>query len=376
MAMRLNSATGRPLAALALLATLCACASTAADPSGAARSSGWRIVERTGEARYLPPESAAWMAATTGQALSGGSEVATGPGGRLIVDAPGRNLSVGPDSRFVLPGEDDDAWLEQRGGWLRYRIAAGGAHPFRIHTRSLELELSSGVVDVHVNHLATEVTVKEGQVRVATPDGLRQTQMLAGQTARAGEAGGAALALRLAPGEPLQTIEPVVVPASQPKPAPAGSAPVPATAESSVAPPAPPQPATTLTPLMRAGTEPPAPPQPATTLTPLVRAGTEPPLLPGAADPEGARPQPLLRDPAPANPAPEMQQAGRATPGARTGGPSGRPGAARVFGAIVPATRPTGPAAVRRSQFERLTAGVLDGIQPPHPALFEPNSIR
>jgi hypothetical protein len=46
------------------------------------------------------------------------------------------------------------------------------------------------------------------------------------------------------------------------------------------------------------------------------------------------------------------------------------------LGAIVPATRPTGPAAARRSQFERLTAGVLDGIQPPHPALSEPNSIR
>jgi hypothetical protein len=356
MAMRLNSATGRSLAALALLATLCACASMATDPSGAVRPSGWRIVERTGEARYLPPESAAWMMASTGQALAGGSEVATGPGGRLIVDAPGRNLSVGPDSRFVLPGEDDDAWLEQRGGWLRYRIAAGGAQPFRIHTRSLELELSSGVVDVHVNHLATEVTVKEGQVRVATPDGLRQTQMLAGHTARAGAAGGAALAVRLAPGEPLQAIEPVVVPASQPKRAPAGSASAPATAQSDAAPP--------------------APGEPATTLTPLARSGTEPPLLPRATDSEGARPQPLLHDPAPAPSPSEMQEAGRATPGARIGGSSGRPGAARVFGAIVPATRPTGPAAVRRSQFERLTAGVLDGIQPPHPALFEPNSIR
>ena len=356
MAMRLNSATGRPLAALALLALLCACASTAADPSGAARPSGWRIVERTGEARCLPPERAAWMTATTGQALAGGSEVATGAGGRLIVDAPGRNLSVGPDSRFVLPREDDHSWLEQRAGWLRYRIAAAAPQPFRIHTRSLELELSSGVVDVHVNHLATEVTVKEGQVRVATPDGLRQTQMLAGHSARAGEPGATALAVRLAPGEPLQAIEPVVVPASQPKPVPAGSAPSPATVESIAVPP--------------------APAEPATSLTPLVRAGAEPPLLPGATDPEKPRPLPLLHDAPPAKSASETQEADRAIPGARIGGSGGRPGAARVFGAIVPATRPTGPAAVRRSQFERLTAGVLDGIQPPHPALSEPNSIR
>lgn len=353
MAMRLKSATGRPLAALALLAGLCACAGTATDPFVAAQSRGWRIVERTGEARYLPPASAAWITATTGQGLAGGSEVATGPGGRLIVDATGRNLSVGPDSRFVLPGEDRDAWLEQRAGWLRYRIAAATAQPFRIHTRSLELEVSSGVVDVHVNHLATEVTVKEGQVRVATPDGLRETQMLAGHTARAGEAGGAALAVRLAPGEQLQAIEPVVVPAMRPKPAPAD---VEAPAESSAAPP--------------------APPEPATTLTPLVHAGTEPRPLPQAADPERARPQPLLREPAPATSGSKMRETGRVTAGTSIGGPGGGPGPARVFGAIVPASRPTGPAALRRSQFERLTAGVLDGIQPPHPARSQPSSIR
>ena len=97
----------------------------------------------------------------------------------------------------MLPGEE--AWLEQRAGWLRYRVARGGA-TVRIHTRSLELEVASGVVDVHVNHLETEVTIKEGQARVTTPDGLRQTQMLAGQSARAGDPGVTALAVRLAPG--------------------------------------------------------------------------------------------------------------------------------------------------------------------------------
>jgi hypothetical protein len=224
MAMRLISATGQPLAALALLAALCACSTTGSAPSVETRAPGWRIVERTGVARYMPPENAAWIPATIGQALAEGSEVTTGTGGRLIIDAPRRHLSVGPDSHFVLPGEDGDASLEQRAGWLRYRIAEGAAQPFRIYTRSLELQLSSGVVDVQINHLATEVTVKEGQVRVTTPDGLRQTQMIAGQSARAGEAGGTVLAVRLAPDQPLQPIESVIVPALQPKPGPAGGA--------------------------------------------------------------------------------------------------------------------------------------------------------
>jgi hypothetical protein len=353
MAMRLISATGQPLAALALLAGLCACATTAATPSVETPPPGWRIVERTGEARYLPPDNAAWVAATTGQALAGGSEIATGVGGRLIVDAPGRHLSVGPDSRFVLPGQD--TWLEQRAGWLRYRIAAA-AQPFRIHTRSLELEVSSGVVDVHVNHLATEVTVKEGQVRVATPDGLRQTQMLAGQSARAGDVG-IALAVRLAPGQALQPIEPVVLPALQPKPAPPGMA-------AATAPEAPP---TAI---------PPAPSTSAPAAAASVRAGAEPLVLRQPTAPATMGPQPLANDPAAAT-ARLGHGANPALRATRVESAGGRPaGADGSVGAIATASRPADPAAIRRSKFERLTAGVLDGIQPPQPARLEPGPIR
>ena len=219
MAKRLVPASSRPLAALALLGALCACASTSAERP-TAQPAGWRIVERTGEARHLPPAAGAWLSATIGEALADGSEVSTGRGARLIVDAPGRNISVGPNSRFVLPGSDGDDLLDQRAGSLRYRVAEA-AEPLHIHTRSLELELVAGVVDVHVNDLATEVSVKEGQVRVATPDGLRQTQIIAGQSAHAGTSDEVQLAVRSAPGGPFQPVEQVIVPAIQPKAAPA-----------------------------------------------------------------------------------------------------------------------------------------------------------
>lgn len=356
MAMRLTSANGQPLAALALLAALCACATTATEPSVETRMPGWRIVERTGEARYSPPGSATWMSATTGQALAGGSEVATGRGGRLIVDAPGRHLSVGPDSRFVLPDGNGYAWLEQRAGWLRYRIAAAGAQPFRVHTRSLELELSSGVVDVHVNHLATEITVTEGQVRVATPDGLRQSQMIAGQSARAGDAGGAALAVRLAPGQPLQPIEPVVMPAVQPKRAPAGTAALKAPARSSTA-------------------GQPAAPEPQQVITPAVPAGAGPRVLRQATARQGAPPQPVAGDSPPA--ALAKHAADPALQAARIEAPAGGRGAIDPpVVASAPASRPSDPAAIRRSTFERLTAGMLEGVHPPHPAPSGRSSIR
>ena len=216
MAKRLVPVGSRPLAALALLGALCACATTSAEPRPTTQPAGWRIVERTGEARHLQPTAVGWLSATIGEALADGSEVSTGRGSRLIVDAPGRNISAGPNSRFVLPGGDRNDRLDQQAGSLRYRVAAA-ARPLQIHTQSLELELLAGVVDVHVNHLETAVTVKEGQVRVATPDGLRQTQMIAGQSAQAGGAGAVQLAVRLAPGAKLQLVELLIVPAIQPK---------------------------------------------------------------------------------------------------------------------------------------------------------------
>jgi hypothetical protein len=348
MAMRLTSATGRPLAALALLAALCACATTALEPSVGTPAAGWRIVERTGQARYSPPESGIWLAATTGQTLAAGSEVATGRGGRLIVDAPARNLSVGPDSHFVLPDGDWDDRLEQRAGWLRYRIAAAGTQPFRIRTRSLELELSSGVVDVDVDDLATEVMVKEGQVRVATPDGLRQSQMIAGQSARAGDPR-TELAVRLAPDQPLQPVEPVVVPAMQPKRAPAGA---PAGAPTARAAPVPPEPA----------------------LTPATPSRSEPLVLPSAMAPQNAKRPAVADDSLAAGAASDKAQGLTA---GRVEGTAGRPGApGRVTEAIAPAPRPSGPAAIRGTKFERLSAGVIDGIRPAQPAGSEQRPTR
>lgn len=358
MAMRLISATGQRLAALALLAALCACATTATELPTEMRPAGWRIVERTGEARYSPPEGAVWVSATTGQALAGGSEVATGRGGRLIVDAPGRHISVGPDSRFVLPDGDRDEWLEQRAGWLRYRIAEAGAQPFRIYTRSLELELSSGVVDVHVNHLATEVTVMEGQVRVATPDGLRQSQMIAGQSARAGGTGNTELAVRLAPGQALQPVEPVIVPALHSKRKPAD-------ASATRAPPSSPTAAEPAHPSLEPAVTPSGLPQ-------------EPLVLRQATASRNARAHSVLSDPPPpAEAALEKDDADLAMTAATAGRPRGRADAAdRVVEAIQPGPKETGPAAIRRSKFERLTAGMIDGIQPPYPAPSQHRPIR
>jgi hypothetical protein len=353
MAKRLVAANGRRLAALALLGGLCACATTSAEPRPEAQSAGWRIVERIGEARYVPPGAAAWVAATIGETLADGSEVSTGRGGRLIVDAPARHISVGPDSRFVLPDRDRNDRLDQRAGWLRYRIAEAEAQPFRIHTRSLELELLAGVVDVHVNHLATEVTVKEGQVRVATPDGLRQSQMIAGQSAHAGGSDVMQLAVRRAPGAALQPVEPVIVPALHAKSTPSET---PRTSTPANSPPA------GLTALLPPATA---------TAPPGDGAAREGPL---AVRPEAATQEARSH----AAPQPVESPSGRLRAANDQSGAELTATAQREVvrsGALDRATqlveRRTGEseaAAIRREKFERLTAGMLDQVQPPRPS--------
>jgi hypothetical protein len=334
-----------------LLGALCACATTSAEPRATAQPAGWHIVERTGEARHLPPATATWLSATIGEALAGGSEVTTGRGSRLIVDAPGRNVSVGPNSRFVLPDGDGDR-LEQRAGSLRYRVAEP-AEPLLIHTEALELELLAGVADVHVSHLTTEVSVKQGQVRVATPDGLRQTEMIAGQSARAGGRDEVQLAVRLAPDAELQPVELLIVPAIQPKLAPAEMPTTSAPAAAPTAgPPAPAPSAIAPTPLMDRSVQgaPTALPQAAPDARPGVSADAVDATAAGrhAADDAVAR--------AEADPAMTL------------------PTEADLPGAVAPqlpfathraAESPAAP--VRRAKFDRLTAGMLDRVEPTGP---------
>jgi hypothetical protein len=372
MAKRLVRVGSRPLAALALLGALCACATTSAEPRATAQPAGWRIVERTGEARHLPPAAAGWLSATIGEALADGSEVSTGRGSRLIVDAPGRNISAGPNSRFVLPGSARDDRLDQQAGALRYRVAAA-ARPLQIHTRSLELELLAGVVEVQVDQLDTAVTVREGQVRVATPDGRRQTQMIAGQSAQAGGAGEVQLAVRLAPGAELQPVELLIVPAIQPKapatqpgatPAETPTASAPARSPSAGPPALSPGDAATAPMAGRAGQGAPmaleqAPSEP----RPQLAAGVvEAPASRHTTDDAGApidAPRPRV---APGAPAGTVGSAMTFPPAADP------PGAlARQSQWATPRAAESPAAAFRRAKFDRLTAGMLDRVEATSP---------
>jgi hypothetical protein len=340
----LLSANGRWLAMLAVLGALTACATPSTGSSDGMPIAGWQVVERVGQARYSPPDAAGWLAAITGRPIVDGSEVETGRGGRLILAMPGRHISVGPASRFVLPGSRGPNRLEQRAGWLRYRMVNAGAEPFRVRTPSLDLEFVTAVLDVQVEQDAVDVTVREGAVRLATPDGLRRTEIAAGQSARADGGGGTQLAVHPAP-EQEALADSVVVPAIHPTPG------------ASVAP----------------ATEP-------------------PPMADGPAEPTAALlPSALDRSDRAASPKPNDREALELPPtnlvsaedrGARSADPTGAVQAdptnlaatdhRQQSGSPVLAVDGIYPSNERRSQFERLTEGMIDGVRPPSPNWVQP----
>ena len=175
------------------------------------------MVERLGDARYLAPAASGWSPAIPAATLPGGSQVATGTGGRVILARNDSHLSAGPASRFSLPPVGAGAVLQQHAGWLRYRIADPAPQTMVVETPFLAIEAGSAVFDVTVSQTATEVLVERGQVRIATPDGRRRIELEGGQAAYAGGPGGDGLAFRRGQGEQLEAVEPIVLPAMRPK---------------------------------------------------------------------------------------------------------------------------------------------------------------
>ena len=182
-------------------------------PEGAAP--GWRVVERTGEARYLAPSMAGWEEIAAGSMVPAGSQIVTGIGGRLIVHQAANQLSAGTSSRFILPGWEQGESVRQTAGWLRYRIATAPTAPFGIETPFLDLVVDDAVLDVTVGENETEVAVVSGRVRAKTLDDRRQIELHAGYTGYASLQGDP-LAVRRGPNQRLEAVPPIVVPALHP----------------------------------------------------------------------------------------------------------------------------------------------------------------
>jgi len=320
---------------LLTVAWLAGCQSAAERPAPghAARADGWRVIERLGDIRHLPPGATSWAPAMSGVLLPAGSQVITGHGGRLIVARDDVQVSAGTNSRFTLP--EAGRQLTQSAGALRYRMGRADGERLHIATPSLQLEADRAVFDVVVSTTVTEAQVEDGRIVIATPAGDRRTVLNAGHAARAGQADAPALVVRTAPGAPFERVAAEVLPAAFPRSSdasePATSPHAPAPDRSSLAP-AP----------DRSSVERGPAPQPDHTAMATVSRG----LKGSAVRSAGYRtPQPGVPDDA--EPAPSPAEAAAV--------PSGAPGG------------PEHPVDERQRRFDRLTQGLLHGLPPARP---------
>ena len=345
-----------PILIVAGLAAGCQNGEQSAGP--AAPAGGWQVVERLGEARYQAAAGGGWSPAMPASTLADGSRVATGAGGRLIVARPGQHISAGPASQFTLPVAAPAGPLEQRAGWLRYRVADGPAGGLRVVTPYLAIEVFGTVFDVTVSATATEVSVQHGRVKIATPDGQRQIELGAGQSAYAGGVRGESLAFRRTAGAPLEQVEVIVLPAMHPRPGVHEGRAVPAAWRADHA-------------GSRASTSGAAASEAA---VPIAKARIAASAAAPPAPPVAAGPAPPPRAPGPAMPGDGASHArpplGRSAAGARVMPPLSE--AAR--GALARReARGRAAEALPPTAFDRLSEGMVDGLpgtlKTPHPAV-------
>jgi FecR protein len=213
---RSHAAGARRAAAwLAVGVALASCQSFRGAPDPDPAVADWRVVERLGDARFLPPGASPWTPAIAGTLVPAASQVTTGKGGRVILARAGSQISAAPGSEFTLPGAGSAARLEQHSGRLRFRIADAGPEELAVRTPFLGVLAGGGAFEVLVSATATEVTVETGTLRVVTPDGARQASLVAGQSVYAAQPLGRELAVHL-PHD--RALESAVVPAMRPRP--------------------------------------------------------------------------------------------------------------------------------------------------------------
>jgi len=204
----------RAAAWLAVGVALAGCQSFRGGSEPESAATGWRVVERLGDARFLPPGASPWTPAIAGSLVPAASRVTTGNGGRVILARPGAQISAAPGSEFTLPAAVPVARLEQQSGRLRFRVVAAGSETLVVRTPFLGVVAGGSAFEVLVSATATEVTVETGTLRVVTPDGERQASLEAGQSVYATEPLGKELAVHL-PHD--RALEPAVVPAMRPR---------------------------------------------------------------------------------------------------------------------------------------------------------------
>lgn len=183
----------------ALLLSMGARPIAAADPAAAAGAwlaedvRGTVLVRASGEA----PTS--WQPLRAATPIAGQSEIATGSDGIAILHNGVDQIRLTPNSRLVLPPEQDEGLMtiiEQSLGKIFFNIGSRPDRSFEVDSPYLVVLVKGTKFAVTATYLGDSVTVTEGTVEVRTADGADSPGTLIGpgQTASV-RAGGSSVSV-------------------------------------------------------------------------------------------------------------------------------------------------------------------------------------
>jgi hypothetical protein len=178
------SAGGRPIAIVASAA--------AADPAVGAwlaeEVRGTVLVRTAGEA------ATSWQPLQAATAVAGQSEIATGSDGVAVLDNGVDHIRLAPNSRLVLPPDQDESLMtviRQSLGRIFFDIGPRPDRSFEVDAPYLVVLVKGTQFTVSANYLGNSVAVTEGTVEVrATAGGNAPGTLIgAGQSASVGAGG-------------------------------------------------------------------------------------------------------------------------------------------------------------------------------------------
>lgn len=163
-------------------------AAAAADPGVTAGAWLAEEVRGTVSVRAAGEVTTSWQPLQAATPIAGQSEIATGPDGVAVLNNGADHIRLAPNSRLVLPPDQDEGLLtviQQSLGKILFEVGPRPDRSFEVDAPYLVVLVKGTQFTVTANYMGNSVEVSEGTVEVRTTAGADAAGSLisAGQTA-------------------------------------------------------------------------------------------------------------------------------------------------------------------------------------------------
>ncbi|MGI9416551.1 MAG: hypothetical protein ACR2RA_01805 [Geminicoccaceae bacterium] len=173
------------------------------------QSEAWRVLERVGDVRVAGKSGRATSLVRPGETLADDGLVTVDRGALLILAKPGIQLTAGEDTSLRLATDGTGSSLLLDRGWLRVRLATAVNHAARIKTAAFDINASSATLTLRAGEERSDLSIEDGSATLATVDGRHHATLVAGAAARIEEGIDGTLMIRPASGQAFRKVTPL-----------------------------------------------------------------------------------------------------------------------------------------------------------------------